>query len=40
MDNATVSDNQTDEPGLDKDPVLTEAAHVLVDYLPLAPQIK
>jgi carboxyl-terminal processing protease len=40
MDNATVSDKQTAEPGIDKDPVLTEAAHVLVDYLPLAAQGK
>ena len=36
MDNATATDNQTAEPGIDKDPVLTEAANVLVDYLPLA----
>lgn len=40
MDNATVTDNQTAEPGIDKDPVLTEAAQVLIDYLPLAAQVK
>ncbi len=40
MDNATGHDNQTAEPGIDKDPVLTEAANVLVDYLPLAAPVK
>ena len=39
-DNATLSDNQTETPGIDKDPVLTEAANVLVDYLPLAAPVK
>ena len=39
-DNATESDNQTETPGIDKDPVLTEAANVLVDYLPLAAPVK
>ena len=39
-DNATESDNQTETPGIDKDPVLTEAANVLVDYLPLAAAVK
>jgi carboxyl-terminal processing protease len=40
MDNATGHDNQPAEPGIDKDPVLTEAANVLVDYLPLATPVK
>jgi hypothetical protein len=39
-DNATGHDSLTAEPGIDKDPVLTEAANVLVDYLPLAAPVK
>ena len=34
------ADDKTDEPGIDKDPVLTEAANVLIDYQPLARRAK
>lgn len=33
------SDTKADEPGIDKDPVLTEAAQVLIDFQPLAPKV-
>ena len=43
-DKETVADRDTkdkdDEPGIDKDPVLTEAANMLVDFQPQAPAVK
>lgn len=33
-------DGKADETGIDKDPVLTEAAQVLLDFKPLAPKVR
>ncbi len=33
-------DKKNDDPGIDKDPVLTEAAQLLLDFQPLAPKVE